>query len=89
MRIDPENVILLSVRPAAGGSSYVFRLQETAGERTRAVLRFAELKPRRAFLTDLYESNPRKTAVAGRNVRVTIAPRGLATVKVQFYAARR
>jgi len=82
--IEPENVLLLSSAPATGGRGYVLRLQETAGQRTRAVLRFAELKPRQASVTDLYEGNPRPAATRGRTVRVVLAPRELATVKLVF-----
>jgi len=84
LQIEPPNVILLSISPASDASGCVFRLQETAGKRTRVALRFAELKPRRAVLTDLYEGNPRPVSARGRTVRLSLAPRQLATVKVDL-----
>ncbi|MFQ5805961.1 MAG: glycosyl hydrolase-related protein [Phycisphaerae bacterium] len=84
VQIEPPNVILASVGPASQGSGYVLRLQETAGKPTAAALRFAELKPRRAVRTDLYEGNPRPVSVRGRTVRLSLAPHELATVKLDF-----
>lgn len=84
VQVEPKNVMLLSVGLADDDRGCVFRLQETAGQRTRVVLRFAELKPRRARLTDLYGDNPRDISARSRNVSLVVPPRGLVTVHVSF-----
>ena len=78
------NVILLSIGPVNGSDGCLFWLQETAGRRTRAVLRFDELRPRRALITDLYGGNARLATTRGRSVRLVLPPHGLASVTVRF-----
>jgi alpha-mannosidase len=84
VQIEPSNVILLSIGLASDASGHVFRLQETAGKPTRVALRFPELKPRRVARSDLYGGNPRPVRTRGGTVRLAMAPRELATVKVDF-----
>jgi hypothetical protein len=72
----------LNVAPAIDGAGYTFCLQEIEGQGTRAVLRFAELKPRRAYKTRLYGGDARPLPAAGRVVRLSLAPRELATLRV-------
>jgi len=84
VQVEPRNVMLLSVSRADDDNACLFRLQETTGRRTRAVLRFDELMPRRALITDLYGGNARLVTTRGRSVQPVLPPRALATVTVEF-----
>ncbi|HUU96760.1 MAG TPA: glycoside hydrolase family 38 C-terminal domain-containing protein [Phycisphaerae bacterium] len=84
VRVEPENVILVGVGPARDQKGYLFRLQEVAGQRTRCVLVFPELEPRRAFVTDLYGCNARRVTSRNHRIRLILKPHELATVKVAF-----
>jgi hypothetical protein len=84
VQVEPANVLLLSVNPASDGAGCLLRLQETAGRSVSGALRFGDLKPRRALITDLYEGRARPATIRGRIVRVSLAPRELATLKVLF-----
>ena len=76
--------MLVGVAPTGDDRGYLFRLQETAGRQTPCVLRFAEMRPRRAMATDLFGENARPVAVRGRVVRFVCAPRELGALRVEF-----
>ena len=87
LSIEPKNVTLLAAQQTEQARTILLQLQETAGTKTQAVLRFAELPPRRAWLTNLYGEHLRPIAVQGHTVRCSLPPSALATVKVELKPA--
>jgi hypothetical protein len=84
VEVQPRNVMLLSLAPADASNAYLFRLQETEGRRTRAVLRFQDARPRTAAKTDLFGAKPRRISVRGRTVSVSLAASELAALLLRF-----
>ncbi len=88
--VEPANVVLSSIRKAHDEDALILHLYDTAGQQTRATVRFGELlgRPDKATEVDLLErmKDDCTAAVDGEAVSVTVPAHGITAVMVYFRA---
>jgi alpha-mannosidase len=83
-RIEPENVHAIGFKPHKQGEGFVLRLQEKAGEKTEACIRFGILQPSTVEPVSLFEE-PQKGTVRKRagEYRIQLPPFGIRALHVR------
>jgi hypothetical protein len=82
LEVDNPGVTLLTWKRAEDGDGTILRLQDTAGEQANILIRSAFLKFEQAWLCNLLEDNQNETAIQGEDLRVSIKPFQVLTLRL-------
>ena len=81
--VEPEGVVIQTIKKAETGEGYIIRLRETAGENVKATITLPAKRFSSAWTCNLVEDPGTKLKVSGDVVTVDIPAKGLATVMVR------
>jgi alpha-mannosidase len=81
--IVPDNVLLVTAKPAEDGNGIIFRLWEAAGQACEVTLTLPHrIQPFTAQQTSLVEENQQRLEVIQNSVRFAISAFGIATIRI-------
>jgi alpha-mannosidase len=89
LKIDPNNIVLSTLKISEDKEAIIIRFYETEGKKTLAKLRFAR-KAKSIWLTDLLENNIKQIIDVIRNkqnnnlLEIEVEPFKIVTLKVKF-----
>ena len=81
-RVEPGNVVLLTLKRAEDGDGYIVRLIETEGKESEAEVKVPCLSILRAFETNLVEENQQPLPCARHAVKTILKPFAIATIRL-------
>jgi alpha-mannosidase len=83
IKVKPNNVILTSIKKAEDSDDIILRLYETDGKYADVTLTF-DIKPIKVWETDLMENPLSELPVYGKNVRISVKPCEIKSIKVGY-----
>ncbi|MHB0998903.1 MAG: glycoside hydrolase family 38 N-terminal domain-containing protein [Armatimonadota bacterium] len=82
LNVEPENLLIQSIKKAESGDGLVIRLREVSGKQTIARLAIPSIEFKEAWLCNLVEDPQKKLKISAGKIEIPIRANGLATVKV-------
>jgi alpha-mannosidase len=83
VRLEPENLVLVSVKKAEDSDAWIVQWYEAEGKETEAVLTLPAA-PKSAVVSDFLEGDRGPAAITGKTIRLATKASGMRTVKVAF-----
>ncbi|MGH9343701.1 MAG: glycosyl hydrolase-related protein, partial [Terriglobia bacterium] len=85
LEIDAPNIVLVDWKLAENGNGTILRLEETAGRKTEATIRFPHASVEAASLCNAVEDNMKPLEKSGSGIHVAFNPNQVLTVRVKFF----
>ena len=82
LEVENPNVVVTALKMSETRDGVIVRLLEIGGKATTSMIRFRRLEFKEAWLCNLVEEPMKRLKVEDGGVKVPIAARGLATVKL-------
>jgi alpha-mannosidase len=83
IRLEPENLVLVSVKKAEDSDAWIVQWYEAEGKETEAVLTLPAA-PKSAVVSDFLEGDRGPAAITGKTIRLATKASGMRTVKITF-----